>query len=67
MFKNYLKTSLRFFIKNMGFTLINVVGLSIGTFCRLYILLYVRDQFSYDRCFTRSGDMYRVVSRAGRL
>jgi putative ABC transport system permease protein len=65
MFKNYLKTSLRFLRRNKGFTLINVVGLSIGTFCCLYILLYVRDQFSYDRGFTRSGDMYRVVSQVG--
>src|SRR5580658_4805879 len=65
MFKNYLKTSLRFLIRNKGFTLINMVGLSIGTFCCLYILLYIRDQFSYDRYFTRSGDMYRVVSQEG--
>jgi putative ABC transport system permease protein len=65
MFKNYLKTSLRFLTRNKGFTLINVAGLSIGTFCCLYILLYVRDQFSYDLCFTRSGDMYRVVSQVG--
>ena len=65
MFKNYLKTSLRFLKRNKGFTLINIVGLSIGTFSCLYILLYVRDQFSYDRYFTRSGDMYRVVTQAG--
>jgi putative ABC transport system permease protein len=65
MFKNYLKTSLRFLRRNKGFTLINMVGLSIGTFSCLYILLYVRDQYSYDRYFTRSGDMYRVVTQAG--
>jgi MacB-like periplasmic core domain len=65
MFKNYLKTSLRFLARNKGFTLINVAGLSIGTFCCLYIHLYVRDQFSYDRGFSRSGAMYRVVSQVG--
>jgi len=65
MFKNYLKTSLRFLTRNKGFTLINVAGLSIGTFCCLYILLYVRDQFSYDQSFSRSGAMYRVVSQVG--
>ena len=65
MFENYLKTTLRFLAKNKGFTFINVIGLSIGTFCCLYILLYVRDQFSYDRYFSHSGDMYRVVSRLG--
>jgi putative ABC transport system permease protein len=67
MFKNYLKTSLRFLAKNKGFSLINIAGLSIGTFCCLYILLYVRDQFSYDRYFSHSGDMYRVVTQVGEL
>jgi len=65
MFKNYLKTSLRFLAKNKGFSFINIIGLSIGTFCCLYILLYVRDQFSYDRYFSHSRDMYRVVSQVG--
>ncbi len=65
MFKNYLKTSLRFLAKNKGFSFINIIGLSIGTFCCLYILLYVRDQFSYDRYFSHAADMYRVVSRIG--
>lgn len=65
MFKNYLKTSIRFLRNNKGFTIINVLGLSIGTFCCLYILLFVRDQFSYDSGFSRSGDMYRVVKQVG--
>jgi putative ABC transport system permease protein len=65
MLLNYLKTTLRFLARNKGFTFINVIGLSIGTFCCLYILLYVRDQFSYDRSFSHSGDMYRVVNKVG--
>jgi len=65
MFLNYLKTSLRFLARNKGFAFINIIGLSMGTFCCLYILLYVRDQFSYDRSFSRSGDMYRVVNKVG--
>jgi putative ABC transport system permease protein len=65
MFLNYLKTTLRFLARNKGFAFINVIGLSLGTFCCLYILLYVRDQFSYDRSFSRSGDMYRVVNKVG--
>jgi putative ABC transport system permease protein len=62
MFKNYLKTSLRFFAKHKGFSLLNILGLSIGTLCCIYILLYVRDQYSYDRCFSNSDDIYRVVT-----
>ncbi len=67
MFKNYLKTSLRFLAKNKGFAFINIIGLSIGTFSCLYILLYVRDQFSYDRYFSHSDEMYRIVCRVGEM
>ena len=65
MLLNYLKTTLRFLARNKGFTFINVIGLSIGTFCCLYILLYVREQFSYDRYFSNSGDIYRIVNHIG--
>ena len=61
MFKNYLITSLRFLAKNKAFTLLNIVGLTIGTLCCVYILLYVRDQYSYDRHFTAADRIYRVV------
>src|SRR3954471_3581425 len=62
MFKNYLKTSLRFFLKNKTFSFVNVIGLAIGTLCCLYILLYVKDQYSYDRHQNNAADIYRVTS-----
>ena len=62
MFKNYLKTALRFFANNKGFSLLNIAGLSIGTLCCIYILVYVRDQYSYDRCFSDGARIYRVTS-----
>lgn len=62
MFKNYLKTSLRFFANNKGFSLLNIAGLSIGTLCCIYMLLYVRDQYSYDRYFNDGARLYRVTS-----
>jgi putative ABC transport system permease protein len=63
MFKNYLKTSLRFLVNNKSFSLLNVAGLSIGTLCCIYILVYVREQYSYDRCFEGAGRIYRITSR----
>lgn len=62
MFKNYVKSSLRFFANNKGFSLLNMAGLSIGTLCCIYILLYVRDQYSYDRYFSDASRIYRVTS-----
>ncbi len=63
MFRNYLKTSLRFLANNRGFSLVNVAGLSIGTLCCIYILVYVRQQFSYDRSWKDAARIYRVTSR----
>lgn len=63
MFKNYLKTSLRFFANNRSFSLLNIAGLSIGTLCCIYILVYVREQISYEGSWRDAGRLYRVTSR----
>src|ERR1700743_1142375 len=62
MFKSYLKTSLRFLLKNKTFSFINIIGLATGTLCCLYILLYVQDQFGYDKYQKDAKDIYRVTS-----
>ncbi|HUZ58544.1 MAG TPA: ABC transporter permease [Hanamia sp.] len=62
MFKNYFKTAWRFLLKNKGFSFINIIGLSIGTLSCLYIVLYVKDQYSYDKQNNHADDIYRVVS-----
>ncbi len=49
MIKSYLKTALRFLLKNKTFSFINIFGLAAGTLCCLYILLYVQQQYSYDK------------------
>jgi putative ABC transport system permease protein len=59
MIRNYFKTALRFLRRNKGFTFINIFGLALGTFCCLYILLYVTDQYSYDRHQNDAADIYR--------
>jgi putative ABC transport system permease protein len=62
MIKNYLKTAFRFLLKNRTFRFINIIGLSIGTLCCLYILVYVTEQYSYDKWEDHAGDTYRVIS-----
>jgi len=44
MFSSYWKTAVRSLLKNKTYGFINIFGLAAGTFCCLYILLYVRDQ-----------------------
>ncbi len=62
MFKNYLKTSLRFLSKNKTYSFINIFGLALGTLCCMYIILYVADQYSYDKQQKDSKDIYRVAT-----
>lgn len=60
MIKNYLKTAWRNIWKNKAFSFINILGLTAGTVCCLYIILYVKDQHGYDTYHPDAGSIYRV-------
>lgn len=60
MFKNYLKTAYRSLLKNKIYTLISILGLSVGIVCCLFIAMYVRFESSYDRFFENSDRIYRI-------
>ncbi|WEA02252.1 ABC transporter permease [Mucilaginibacter sp. SJ] len=60
MFKNYLKTAFRTLRKNVGFTVINILGLALGLATCLMIVLYVADELSYDRFNEKADRTYRV-------
>ncbi|HWD88846.1 MAG TPA: FtsX-like permease family protein [Mucilaginibacter sp.] len=62
MIKSYLKTAVRFLMKNKTFSFINIFGLATGTLCCLYILLFVQDQYSYDKQHKDAQDIYRITS-----
>ncbi len=60
MIRNYIKTAYRSLLKNKGFTLLNVLGLSLGLASCLLIIFYVVDELSYDRYNTKADRIYRV-------
>src|ERR1700709_1963455 len=62
MLKSYLKTAFRFLLKNKTYSFINIFGLAAGTLCSLYILLYVQDQYSYDKHHKNGKDLYRITT-----
>src|ERR1700716_250051 len=62
MLKNYIKIAFRFLWKNKTFSVINIIGLTAGTLCCLYILLYVREQYSYDKHHKDANHIYRITS-----
>jgi putative ABC transport system permease protein len=64
MFKNYLKIAVRNLLKHKGYFSINIIGLSAGMACCLLILLWVRDELSYDRFHRHAERIYRVALKA---
>lgn len=60
MILNYLKTAYRSLLKNKGFTVLNILGLSLGLISCLLIIFYVVDELSYDRYNTKADRIYRV-------
>ena len=63
MFKNIIKTTVRYFFKNGFFSLINVLGLAIGLTTCILIFLFVQDELSYDKHFNDAERIYRVEPR----
>src|SRR5689334_1342774 len=60
MFRNYLKISLRHAKKNKGFSLINIFGLSSGITCAILILLWVKDEITYNRFHKKYDILYQI-------
>jgi putative ABC transport system permease protein len=62
MFKNLLTTALRNFIRQKGFSLLNIVGLSIGLAVSMLVLIKVTSELGYDRFHRDIDHIYRIVS-----
>ncbi len=66
MFKNYFKTAFRNLARNKIYSFINIAGLSIGLACAMLIMLYVKDEVSFDRFHKNVNNIYRIVSKSPR-
>ncbi|WP_424961633.1 ABC transporter permease [Ekhidna sp.] len=60
MLKNYFNVALRNLLKHKFYSLLNVIGLSVGLACFMLISLFVKDELSYDLHFEGSDRIYRV-------
>ena len=63
MFKNYFRIASRNLLRNKAFSAINIFGLAIGIATCLIILLFIMDEFSYDRFNKKADRIVRVVFR----
>ncbi len=62
MLQNYLKIALRTMLRNKSYSIINILGLSIGVACCLMLALYIQDEWSYDQHHKDLGNIYRINS-----
>jgi putative ABC transport system permease protein len=58
---NYLKFIFRNIRRNKVYSSINIVGLAVGMTCTIFIILWVRDELSFDRYHANANQIYRVT------
>jgi putative ABC transport system permease protein len=61
MIRNYLKTAWRNMLRNKTSSFINISGLSIGTACALLIVIFIKNELSYDRFIKMPSRIFQVV------
>jgi len=61
MIKNFFKVALRNLWRNKLNTFVNILGLSVGIASCILISLHVMDEYSYDKFFENSDNIYRVA------
>ncbi len=61
MIKNYLLITFRNFVRNRNYTLINILGLSIGLTACIVIFLLIRFELQFDKFHQKYDRIYRVV------
>ncbi|MFI5159866.1 MAG: ABC transporter permease [Sphingobacteriales bacterium] len=62
MIRNYFKTAFRHLWRNKAFSIINIVGLSVGLACCMLIFLYTMDELSYDRFNVNKDSIYHLTA-----
>ena len=61
MIKNYFKIAVRNLWRNKVFSIIKILGLSIGLTVCMLIFLYTKDEVSYDRFHKNKAGLYRII------
>ena len=59
---NYIKVAGRNLLRHKAFSFINITGLSIGLACCMLIVLYTKDEVSFDQFHEKKDQIYRVTA-----
>ena len=58
MYQNYLKIAWRNLFVNKGFSVVNLLGLTIGITCSILIFLWVQDELGYNKFHKNYNNIY---------
>jgi putative ABC transport system permease protein len=62
MIKNLLLIAFRNLRKDRWFSLLNIMGLTIGISFSLFLIFYIKDELSYDKHHEKADRIYRINS-----
>lgn len=60
---NYFKIGIRLLLRQKGYTLLNIIGLTLGIVVFIFILLYLENEIRYDKKWIDKDNTYRITSR----
>ncbi|HJR57362.1 MAG TPA: ABC transporter permease [Rhizomicrobium sp.] len=60
MLGNYFATAWRNLLRHKLYSFISIAGLAVGLACVIFIILFVRDELSFDKWLSGSDNLYRV-------
>ncbi|MFT3703032.1 MAG: ABC transporter permease [Agriterribacter sp.] len=65
MFRSYVKIAWRNLLHNKVYSVINISGMAIGLASSILILLWVKNERSFDRFHKNAGQIYRITGELG--
>ncbi len=60
MLHHYIRLVIRNIVRNKFYSLLNIIGLTMGIATAAFILMYILDELSYDRYNLKSKRIYRI-------
>ncbi|MEO6405205.1 MAG: ABC transporter permease [Ferruginibacter sp.] len=63
MIRNYFKLAFRNLFRHKAFSGINLLGLAVGMASAMLIMLWVQNEFSFDRSYPNTDRLYTIYNR----
>lgn len=62
MFKNHIKFAFRLFVKDGVYSILNILGLCLGTTASIILFLYLQNELGYDKHHEKYSHIYRFTN-----